>query len=560
MNLQPLPVRAEHMGAAFGSDPELELPERPRFIPELVTLPFGADGLLVVGANDRQLLRGRAARTLLPELLPLLDGRRTLDELAAAVPSLSATGVRDVIALLQSRGLLEDGDPGPPQPGLEHVDAFAGRYVDITRVNRNRAEVLGRVARTAILVTGAGEAAAEARERLAETGAAAAGSVAEAQLVLVVTEGEEERRADLPRLRPGTLVLPVRLGADEAALGPLLAAEEQPCARCLARLAGSPAGRPSVDDARFFGSLAALHGFHVASRLVGVGMHLHRAVRRFRKGPDGLLRDVVTVARTPGCDACGCGGPALEPGSDAERAWLEHVAGSLPPRRFISPRDHQQHYSAGNVQLKHEPTELRFPGPAVRLPAPLPLPPALPWRTRRPAASAVTLETLATVCGRSFGLHPDRAGGPWRIAPTGGSLFSPELFVAAHSVEGLPSGLYHYDGASHALGKLAAGPEDAFRLVAAPPAPALLLGVAALGRLRRKYGPLSARLSCLDAGVAFAYLRDVALALGLDVVEPPAVAATELVDLLGLGTIDGRYAPTFALALHDGPEGRRAAA
>src|SRR5207253_9961343 len=104
----PHTVDANWIGRAFADDRDLRLPERPRLIPELLVLPVGADGLLFVGAEEEQVIRGRSARGALRSLLPELDGRRTLAELAQALP-LSATQLTGMVSLLFSRGLLEDG-------------------------------------------------------------------------------------------------------------------------------------------------------------------------------------------------------------------------------------------------------------------------------------------------------------------------------------------------------------------------------------------------------------------------------------------------------------------
>ena len=84
----------------------------------LAFVPVGA-GYVVDGGNRREHVTGRLARELLPQLIPLLDGTRTADQVADAL-NLPAQYARRVIALLAQRDLVRlqatpaSGDPGSP--------------------------------------------------------------------------------------------------------------------------------------------------------------------------------------------------------------------------------------------------------------------------------------------------------------------------------------------------------------------------------------------------------------------------------------------------------------
>ena len=166
MKLETQRVDAQTMGVAFVTDPDLRLPRRPRFISELVAVPF-EDGVLYVGGEQGQVIRGRSARGTLQRVVPVLDGTRTLDELAAAFPG---DRLRDVVSLLHSRGLLEDGVPVPRDGTLSEVGRFVGRFVDVSRANDNRDEALARLAATTVGISGPPPLVAQAARARGEWG------------------------------------------------------------------------------------------------------------------------------------------------------------------------------------------------------------------------------------------------------------------------------------------------------------------------------------------------------------------------------------------------------
>ena len=95
-----LTIDARSLGDSFAGDPEFALPERPRFIREVLVIPVGHNGLLFEGTRDTQVISGRSARTFIPRLLPHLDGHHTLPMLQARFSSLPPKSVRDAIVLL----------------------------------------------------------------------------------------------------------------------------------------------------------------------------------------------------------------------------------------------------------------------------------------------------------------------------------------------------------------------------------------------------------------------------------------------------------------------------
>ncbi len=83
-------------------------PTRPRLAPWYRLVEDG-DRLLLEHGRTVVVLAGGAVRTLLPALLPLLDGSRTVDEIAAVLGKAAEPAVRQALDLLAANDLLVDG-------------------------------------------------------------------------------------------------------------------------------------------------------------------------------------------------------------------------------------------------------------------------------------------------------------------------------------------------------------------------------------------------------------------------------------------------------------------
>jgi len=95
-----------------GRDHVQPVPERPRLKP-WYRLAEAGESLVFEHGQSAIVFEGRAARRLLPELLPLLDGTRQVSDLAPRLGPSSGAGVEHALRLLHEHGLLLDG------PGLE---------------------------------------------------------------------------------------------------------------------------------------------------------------------------------------------------------------------------------------------------------------------------------------------------------------------------------------------------------------------------------------------------------------------------------------------------------
>jgi SagB-type dehydrogenase family enzyme len=550
-------VHAESIGRHFSADADLVLPEHPRIPPEVLVLPFDEDGLLFVGTKQTQLLRGKSARDLLPRLMPHLNGRSTIEVLAARFPWLASGTIRNAVTLLYSRGLLEDGCPPPAAADLRDVDSFLGRFVDVTRVNHNRREALDRLQASSVLVGGSDEGADLLQRQLAGSGIGRLGLVKDAGgdlrgcslVVAVATRESDDLTLLLEQARQhGVWALHVRVAHDLVQIGPLLMPGQICCYPCMREIHDLPRGDADPDLVSFWLGMAALEAFLVLSR-VG-NPRLHNGFERYETTRHGIVNQYRYIVGIPGCARCGLGGPSLDPASPAFLSWLLHSSVSMPPHELRSPREHQNHYNAPNIALTLELNEPYYGAPIVALPAARPLDGPLPWSERGSERRGIDVEELATLLWYAAGYQTLEHDARWRIAPTAGGLGSPELFVIARQVDGLAEGLYRYHSPRHVLERLKDSSlpllQAALGVASALP-PCTIVGAGALGKVRSKYQNFSYRLVNLDAGVALGYLHDVAAALGLQVREYSDIHDKGIAEAISLPIAENRYVPTFVI-------------
>lgn len=150
----------------------------------------------------------------------------------------------------------------------------------------------------------------------------------------------------------------------------------------------------------------------------------------------------------------------------------------------------------------------------------------------KPASPApANLRSLGALLELSFGLSAWKSWGPSRWAlrcnPSSGNLHPVEAYVLSHGLDGVSSGLQHYDPENHFLEGRALLPADAT-------APWLAIGLSSvMWREAWKYGERAFRYCQLDVGHAIGALGYAAAFLGWEV-RLLAVAPANLQHCLGL--------------------------
>lgn len=551
------------MGRAVEIDPQFAMPERPRFLSETVVLPLG-DGLLIDGTDEQQVLRGPAIKNLLPQLIPLLDGTRSMDQLADSLPQLPSRAIHNAVALLYTRGVLEDSaaDPAAGTNSFEQETlAFFRRYVDATRVNRSGAESYNRLrnAETAVYAIGphAEQFAHFLNRALLSAGVESSYTIdllsdvhnfndtsGKNRLLAVVVEGVEDT-GELAQLDEecGALGIPwVRAVIDSqrgiAEIGPYFERGETACYRCFAATRHNEQNEAESDyfddaaeaylHARACVDLLATEAIYILSRIGP--MATRGMVTRYDLATWNSQQ--LRVHRQAACPVCrgraiAADAASNEPSVSMVLAYEDAVA--FPSRHLLDPKTHQMHYRAANMELANH--GKRYPSAEhIALPSSdaLPVPDGgllAHLTTPGKPSQQLTLPHLANLLRLTAGM--DRGSTQTknktrRWSPTGGNLGSVELYVAARNIDGLPCAIYFYQPQEHTLARIspvmqAGEMEELFEqlMSSSSSADALLFFAAAHHRLAQKYGAFAYRLTQLDAGVAQVQARTVASGLGL---------------------------------------------
>ncbi|GIF12923.1 SagB family peptide dehydrogenase [Actinoplanes teichomyceticus] len=511
-------LSAAAMAYAVAVDPQFSVPVRPCLAPGLVCVPLD-DGLAFVGSANRQtVLRGRAALTLIPRLLPALDGTRTVAELAAAHADVAGTDLRACVSLLYVSGLLQDGPPGPESELIpSEVAGYLGRNLDTTRVNHSRGEACDRLARTRVLVAGPEPLAGRLRAELAAAGVDAHRSGPEqaagaGDFLVAVDDGNAAAMVAVDRAcrRAGISWLRTAAGPRTAEIGPLFNARYTCCYECFAGSGAGPGGVPSRACAAIWAALTATEIVHLLSR---VGSTPSTSGCTVFDLADWTQR-AVGAYRRPGCPQCLPTRAPARPGRPA-LAHLYEQEVAAPPREWLNLKDHQAHYKPANLSLQRYNKEY-LAAPRIPLNGGPPAP-----------APRLTLATLSVLLRRTVGLRDDGpaagSGKVGRWAPTGGNLGSVQAYLLPLDVAGLPAGWYFYQRGDHSLARIrplsaSTLPAEAAavcpELAAQRPA-ALIALTGALGVVSAKYQDFAYRVLCLDAGVALAQLSALADECGL---------------------------------------------
>lgn len=203
-------------------------------------------------ADSTLVLEGRAARRLIPALLPLLDGRHTLHEISSELGPGAAPAVELVLAQLLARDALTEG---PAPAGDDPGDDTAAVLASLERAGAPGG-VRDALATQRATVAGEGAQAEEVARVLALSGLEAVGRVslgaagaldgagllvaAPSAGELVLLDGVNERA--LRDVMPWLQVLP--FDGRQAAVGPLYVPEETCCRRCYLLRRAAASGYP----------------------------------------------------------------------------------------------------------------------------------------------------------------------------------------------------------------------------------------------------------------------------------------------------------------------------
>jgi bacteriocin biosynthesis cyclodehydratase domain-containing protein len=294
----------------------VELPHRPRLAPWLTAVELGDDRLQLRGAELAYTIRHAFLIDVFRTIEPLLDGTRTVDEIAeAGEPEIAGTTAVFLLKLLQANGLLQpgrDGDVATLAPWDRQLRFLAHFMTDAAAAQAT-------LLKARVAVAGDRVLAAEIEAALGSLGIGSAEPAA-ADFVIACEERPGFAFFDAFNdvcLDHGTRWLRVAVHGTTAQLGPTFVPHETCCYTCFdlrvrsheADLDGFAAYRGHADAADegllapLRVAIAAEAALEAARILTGFGPAA--TVGRFyeldARTPERVGHDVLKVPRCPSC-------------------------------------------------------------------------------------------------------------------------------------------------------------------------------------------------------------------------------------------------------------------
>ncbi|MBM7845262.1 nitroreductase family protein [Herpetosiphon giganteus] len=574
------------------SDPQVQMPTRPRISDEIARVWYNEQLLLLLGGPHDVVLRGKAVRNLLPQLLPLLNGLNSRETIGERLAQFKPATIDDTLQLLHVQGVLEEGplpgntlDPQVARAFSQQL-AFYSRFVDQTRICRNRYEVLQRLQSTPLLLLGGERLVAPLLHQLAQAGLGRATWLAnvvptttyalphlELELQVPAADGLLEAVDHwLAQHNDGLICLLTSTAQTELTqalnqraiqaqsrftrlwlhpqhieLGPTTFAHEAGCYACAEAVESNT---PDLSEPNAPLSLNEQLALSQASLVIG---NLISGLSPIITGGVRYLLDPVSlefvaqsVHRLVHCPVCG------QPNLDAPRDLLVGAGHfeNLPlwyhantdERSYaIFPKAHQQHYAPKNALAivsgakgytnvqRHALSQLQGqwqPDAVVDIGVQLPV--------------QASIAPLAWLLEQAFVRKPSSQtiGAGQRFVPSGGNMASQTVYLLNHKLNGLATGIYHLN--QHEATLEAIRPsfswDEVAKVFPADPLDAQTLGLlvltAAIGRVEAKYGAKSYRLALYDCGAAAQAIELLAGAAGWQVEQISLFYDQELRDVL----------------------------
>lgn len=541
-----------------------------------------ADRVIVAGGLRRHMLTGSDACRVATELIPVLDGRRTVSEVCSA-SRMTQLAANQAISIFRSLGLVEYADrPFQDNATLtSHASAFLSRVVHAAGTYRNSQDSQEALAGSAVLVLAGAPIATPLRADLLACGigsvviadaadaraveAAIAAAARWPHHLVVGVEGPSVRAAltrteATCRERAVPFLRAARDGTT-AELGPLFLAGYTACYECFnqdhAEYLSSRSGETALLQDADICALDEAFAAMIAEETLAVLGHVrtpqtYRAVSVISLTENSDQR--LTFVPRSDCAVCGALSPCHNE-TDVAGIYEWEVHGM--PRLLFPPGAQVAQAALARPDIVELATKrASFPaGPSYPLAAEAEMYASTSLNrgveVSSPArlGSAQLARILIQVGGRRAPGHP---GDLRRWAPSGGNLASVRLYTVATGADfGVTAErLTVYDDIEHRLIMVRAGQAPMSQLLAGTglavtePAVAIVF-VADVARIARKYGSFGYRLCHLDAGVAAAQLIAVAQELGLTVMFAPSWSAS-LADFLEL-LPDQEYITTLAV-------------
>ncbi len=529
-----------------GFDPNF----KPRFLPEIVAVPFQG-GVVVDGTSRLQIFEGKASEGLLPTLIKLMDGSRTVKELAVAIPGVRAEAISKAISLLVRCGLLTDGrSPTNEEDPILNLDTLSffrrclhARHAPVSSElayeNLRTAEVAvvesssvghhSEILRSALAKAGMTRISSLGRQSLSDWGQQVLGS-SPRPLLVSLSLGREDCawHAELDDWCAKHQLRWLRSALDRsrnlADLGPLFDGKINPCFRCFAAMHGNP---EYLEDSHR--DILRTDLFSWSGLLASEIIYLVSGLGPLATGAEFQRYDLsrwtarsLRWARIPRCPRCR---PLTAEGKSNDTPSPQCVDTAVVFEDYVGIQSLALSAQKGAIDPQAYrtlalPTNQMSHCKQIRLGREVPkIERSILYHLDKDAVGSgepIKIDELGTLLLLTGGIRRlPREGTSPRWAATAGNLGSVELFIVAHRVQGLTAGFYRYQPGEHALAHFqrssgGISTEEFIRRAipneSVSPPQVLVVFVGAYSRVAQKYDEFAYRLINLDAGAALSQL------------------------------------------------------
>ncbi|QQE48061.1 hypothetical protein I6H91_07720 [Micrococcus luteus] len=529
-------LRADQIGTAAERDQQIAVPNRP-IVRRGVRFRKVGDTVYLDGSDRPQVFSGSFAREALATVVSTCDGSRDHEAIALAT-GIELDFVHKCLALLWASGAIEEASAADLDTPRS-LSVFLSRVGNSTGANASWVDAASKLKSTPVSLSGDPALVAAATKALAGVcQVEPANASPDAILVFLETVSTGSPAEAQGLVASGKRFLRVRADSKRIHVGPYLDRAISPCYSCATSSDDALDGGVPSELVDLVAGVAAHHIVSIISRACISHLPMDTCVIS-TSTLASTFRPIVTL---PGCPDCSF---SVGPTAFVAPVGAKYEASvALPPRQFLSPRDHQAHYYMGNqrlqTQFKTWPSRAHTALPAFELDV-------LPHASAEPAYGNLSPEALSLILGASFGIDASRST-PDRVkrwTASGGNIGGNTAYVVLRDPSVFEPGVYAYSPTDHSLVSIAPTPPHG-------DAPCEIVIAGDLRKTMTKYGTFGLRLAFLDAGCSLTTMRYVSERIGLACVPRDMWNDAVLLDSLPL---DPLHEPIVAvIEIGDGHE------
>ena len=489
------------------SDEELrrQMPKYPRLANSIKITPY-KQGLALYGGKSFEVFEGFGIRQNLSKLIPMLDGINSLEELKNNNEGISEADVLDLLANLFMSGLLREGEfKETSSESLIYMDRLCGN-TGLIKSGKQGADKL----KAANVIVCAPQAFHDRIKYLYQSSFNQLTLTDNFNLdlsnntdfILVITDQSEAKNNSELIFKVANerkiIAMNIELAGENARFGPMILPQRSASYACYIK-SSEPLYSDKIDNnaAKYWISLA-MHSMIMVISGVCTPTNVN-STTDYKWDKNRQANILSTVPRLHGWDADGKA-YSLNLSSEINGfdIWKYYCGVALQTHDYNPPNSYHLHYKSKNIESMFERPPALYTTQKVKLNE----------GSVSPSSGELNLQHISNllVYSAGYGIRGDLKQ---RYAPTGGNLGSTLAIIMVNDVKGIESGIYWFDsyvGNLEKINNLDLGLVNQ-ALGIDGSSPIVIVSLANIIKVARKYSSFSFNISWYDSGVMYAYLK-----------------------------------------------------